>query len=256
MIAWPLSRWQVCFFKEHPEPPAIGSVVRLHRLRTVGEFEGCRQAEATTTRGRSLTSWVFGDAKPAAVDGGVNAASATASTTDYTWTPSDSARVATLQQWARTALGLSAPLSMPLIRPLSVEDVATGTAASASAIVDLLVQLHSLAPEQRVVAQPAAAAAYAAEAARRGVPVPTPTCGVAGWGGSQPCPLLKVKDPGASSATADVYVEAEAAVAVVRLLHRHLAIAANENGGAEQWLRLRAVRLVHASMKTSPADHI
>ena len=45
--------------------------MRLHRLRVAGEFDGVLHAEATATRGRSLTSWVFGDGAPSAGTAGV-----------------------------------------------------------------------------------------------------------------------------------------------------------------------------------------
>ena len=63
------------FFKAQPVPPGVGSVVRFHRIRPSGVYDGIRQLEATAQRGLCLTSWVYNRSPPAArrqvhVDGG------------------------------------------------------------------------------------------------------------------------------------------------------------------------------------------
>ena len=85
------------FFKAQPVPPGVGSVVRFHRIRPSGVYDGIRQLEATAQRGLCLTSWVYNNEESIGPPG----------VKSHTWTADDAARVGALAAWARSNLAQS-----------------------------------------------------------------------------------------------------------------------------------------------------
>ena len=63
----PGKRLVVNFWKAHPEPPGVGAVIRLHRVRPMSDHvcpisqKGVHQAEEMKAGARSMTAWVVGD---------------------------------------------------------------------------------------------------------------------------------------------------------------------------------------------------
>ncbi|KAL1526423.1 hypothetical protein AB1Y20_015135 [Prymnesium parvum] len=100
----------VSFFKCHPMPPGVGSVVRLHRLCMRGTYDGMRQASGMSAGAcASLTSYVFGDF--ATFSDEERRACVWQSSANVTWTEHDSRRVAELHAWSSRAFGQPGPFS-------------------------------------------------------------------------------------------------------------------------------------------------
>jgi len=198
----------VSFFKAHPHVPAVGSVVRLHRVKRGNEYQGVWQALAFAG-----TQWVVGDG--AAADANRSAAKAT-------WTAANSARVAALRRWAREHLSTAGPfstfrnatssLAAAHAHAAAVETPRPGGPVSlAEVFVDLLVRLAPF---------PDLASVAAAYPSKHGVGSRAPD--------GRPLPLAvfsDAEDAGAAGAVpmlAPLYVTSTLACSVTLLLLRHL----------------------------------
>ena len=220
----------------------MGAVVRLHRIRTVGEYEGLRAAEATTARGRSLTSWVFGDgALSGAAHGGGGAS--------FTWTAADSERVAALHRWSRDALcSPAAPLAATRVAIHTVADAVGAGPPIGTVHIDMVVRLQALSSRAAIAAtSPAQHGWDGADSITLfdvvdgppPPPLPTPTAAAA----AEASNAAAADD---NSPLLGVWLDGRISPRVAQPLVYHLQQlrCADMSAG---WLRLRNVRLVGAS---------
>lgn len=234
-----------------------------------GEFDGVLHAEATATRGRSLTSWVFGDGAPSAGTAGVSMPSgvapsearascdgdnaprhslpaSVASSSGYTWTAADSERVAALRKWATTTLSCaSSPFMSQRFAARSLASMRPPAAAlPPNDRVDVLARLDGLGEATASVSGSASPEATGEALRAHSI------------GGARPQPFLFVVDPsdprgssggssgsGGAQMRVGVWFDGGMSVAVAAEVCLHLRSHAAAGAYSCGWARLRNVRV-------------